>query len=55
MFKKNLGKIVQRNDLTEPQMAQMITDIFSGNVTEAQIGAMMAALATKGETFEELA
>ena len=54
MFKKNLGKIVQRNDLTEAQMAQMITDIFSGNVTEAQIGALMAALATKGETFEEL-
>jgi anthranilate phosphoribosyltransferase len=33
----------------------MITDIFSGNITDAQIGAMMAALATKGETFEELA
>ncbi len=55
MFKENLGKIVQRKDLTEAQMAQMITDIFSGNVTEAQIGALMAALATKGETFEELA
>ncbi len=55
MFRENLGKIVQRTDLTEAQMAQMITDIFSGNVTEAQIGALMAALATKGETFEELA
>jgi len=33
----------------------MITEIFSGNTTDAQIGAMMAALATKGETFEELA
>jgi anthranilate phosphoribosyltransferase len=55
MFKKNLGRIVRRNDLTEPQMAQMITDIFSGSVTEAQIGALMAGLATKGETFEELA
>ena len=55
MFKENLGKIIQRNDLTEAQMSQMITDIFSGNITDAQIGAMMAALATKGETFEELA
>ena len=36
-------------------MSQMITDIFSGEITDAQIGAFMAALATKGETFEELA
>lgn len=55
MFRENLNKIIQRNDLTEDQMAQMITEIFSGNVTDAQIGALMAALATKGETFEELA
>ncbi|MFH2219822.1 MAG: anthranilate phosphoribosyltransferase [Pseudomonadota bacterium] len=55
MFRENLNKIVHRNDLTEDQMAQMITEIFSGNVTDAQIGALMAALATKGETFEELA
>ncbi len=55
MFKENLSKIVQRQDLNEEQMSQMITEIFSGNITDAQIGAMMAALATKGETFEELA
>jgi len=55
MFKENLSKIVKREDLNEEQMSQMITEIFSGNITDAQIGAMMAALATKGETFEELA
>jgi anthranilate phosphoribosyltransferase len=55
MFKENLSKIVKRENLNEDQMSQMITDIFSGNITDAQIGAMMAALATKGETFEELA
>jgi len=55
MFRENLNQIVQGKDLSENQMSQMITDIFSGNVTDAQIGAMMAALATKGETFEELA
>jgi anthranilate phosphoribosyltransferase len=36
-------------------MSQMITEIFSGDITDAQTGAFMAALATKGETFEELA
>lgn len=55
MFKENLNKIIKREDLNEEQMSQMITEIFSGNITDAQIGAMMAALATKGETFEELA
>ena len=55
MFKENLSKIVKREDLNEEQMSQMINEIFSGNITDAQIGAMMAALATKGETFEELA
>ena len=55
MFRENLNKIVQGYDLSESEMSQMITEIFSGNVTDAQIGALMAALATKGETFEELA
>ncbi|MEA1945727.1 MAG: anthranilate phosphoribosyltransferase, partial [Thermodesulfobacteriota bacterium] len=55
MFRENLDKIIHRIDLSETQMSQMIIEIFSGNVTDAQIGALMAALATKGETFEELA
>jgi len=55
MFKENLSKIVKRENLNEEQMSEMITEIFSGDITDAQIGAMMAALATKGETFEELA
>lgn len=55
MFRENLNKIVKRKNLNEEEMSEMITEIFSGNITDAQIGAMMAALATKGETFEELA
>jgi anthranilate phosphoribosyltransferase len=55
MFRENLNKIVRKTDLNEEEMSEMISGIFSGNITDAQIGAMMAALATKGETFEELA
>jgi len=55
MFKENLARIIAGKDLTEEQMAAMIEAIFSGDITDAQIGAFMAALATKGETFEELA
>jgi len=55
MFRELLGKIVRGNNLNEMEMSEMITEILSGNCTDAQIGAFMAALATKGETFEELA
>ena len=55
MFTEYLSKIVQRIDLSETEMSEVMMEIFSGNITEAQIGALMAALATKGETFEELA
>ena len=55
MFREKLNKIVQGNDLSGTEMSFMINEILSGNMTDAQIGAFMAALATKGETFEELA
>ena len=54
-FTQNLNKIIARQDLDQESSASMLMDIFSGTITEAQIGAFMAALATKGETFEELA
>ncbi len=55
MFRENLARIIAGKDLDEEQMAAMIDAIFSGGITDAQIGAFMAALATKGETFTELA
>jgi len=55
MFRDYLNQIIQRQDLSESQMADMMNTVLTGKATEAQIGAMMAALATKGETFEELA
>jgi anthranilate phosphoribosyltransferase len=51
----SLKRIIQREDLSEEEMAEVMTEIMSGNATDAQIGAFMAALATKGETFSELA
>jgi len=55
MFKKLLSKIIANENLNENEMSSMMMEIFSGNITDAQIGAFMGALATKGETFEELA
>jgi anthranilate phosphoribosyltransferase len=55
MFKDHLATIISRTDLNQTQMAEMMAEIFDGKTTDAQVGAMMAALATKGETVEELA
>jgi anthranilate phosphoribosyltransferase len=55
MFRDYLRQIVEGRNLDQDQMGSMIDEILSGNVADAQVGAFMAALATKGETFEELA
>ena len=55
MFRDHLKRIVEGIHLDEGQMTEVMTEIFSGNLTDAQIGALMGALATKGETNEELA
>jgi anthranilate phosphoribosyltransferase len=54
-FTDYLNRIINREDLDQESMTDLFAQIFSGAVTEAQIGAFMAALATKGECFEELA
>lgn len=50
-----LRRIMAREDLTEELMSRIMEVLFSGDATDAQIGAFLGALATKGETFEELA
>ena len=55
MFKSHLSAIIQGKDLSEKQMSEVMETIFCGQATDAMIGAFMGALATKGETFEELA
>jgi anthranilate phosphoribosyltransferase len=55
MMRECLNRLFHREDLGEEQTAALFGEIMSGNATDAQIGAVMAALATKGETFSELA
>jgi len=55
MFRDTLNQIIGGKDLAESQMTEMIGTVLAGQATDAQIGAMMGALATKGETFAELA
>jgi anthranilate phosphoribosyltransferase len=55
MFRSALNRIIARQDLSDTQMAEVMEFIFSGQAADSQVGALMAALATKGETFTELA
>ena len=54
-MQKVLKQIIARENLSENQMAAVMEAILRGQATDAQIGALMAGLAAKGETFEELA
>lgn len=54
-FTDNLKTIIQGETLDQESMAFMVNQILSGTVKDSQISAFMAALATRKETFEELA
>src|SRR5512140_79570 len=55
MIKKAIAKIVERENLTEGEMIEVMNQIMSGECTPAQIGAFITALRMKGETVEEIA
>jgi anthranilate phosphoribosyltransferase len=54
-FRNQLSTIIAGDNLNQSEMHQMMNTILSGDLTDAQIGAFMGALAAKGETFAELA
>ena len=54
MIKKAIAKVVERIDLTEAEMIEVMDQIMSGGATPAQIAAFITALRMKGETVEEI-
>src|SRR5512138_2112534 len=54
MIKKAIAKVVEREDLTEAEMIEVMDQIMSGGATPAQIAAFITALRMKGETVEEV-
>jgi hypothetical protein len=50
-----LSKIVEGNDLSQEETAEVFRQIMSGEATAGQIGAILAALRVKGETPAEIA
>ena len=49
-----LNKLVNREDLTELEMIEVMTKIMDGELTPAQVGALLIGLRMKGETSAEI-
>jgi len=55
MLKNAIGRLVDRQDLTGTEAAEIMGTIMDGGASQAQIGAFLMALRLKGETPEEIA
>jgi len=54
MIKEAIAKVVERQDLAEPEMIEVMNEIMGGEATPAQVGAFITALRMKGETVAEI-
>ncbi len=54
MIKEAISKVVEKQDLTEGEMIDVMNLVMGGEATPAQIGAFITALRMKGETIEEI-
>ena len=54
MIKESIAKIVERIDLEEDEMAEVVEKMMEGVVTESQIGAFLLGLRMKGESISEI-
>lgn len=54
MIQDVIGKLLQREDLTEEEAAAVMAQVMEGEATPAQIAGLLVALRMKGETAEEI-
>ncbi|MCX7739160.1 MAG: anthranilate phosphoribosyltransferase [Hydrogenothermaceae bacterium] len=54
MIKELIGKVVNRENLTSSEMEYLFENIMEGNLTDAQIGAVLIGLKMKGESIQEI-
>jgi len=54
MIKQAISKVIDRMDLSEQEMVDVMQQIMGGEATEAQIGSFITALRMKGETIDEI-
>jgi len=54
-FKDVLSQLLERQDLTQSAMLEVMRQVMVGELTPAQISALLIALRAKGETVDEIA
>lgn len=54
-LKEALAQVVERRDLNQAQMTDVMNQIMGGVATPAQVGGFLVGLRMKGETVEEIA
>ena len=54
MIKEAIARVVERQDLTEAEMVDVMGEIMGGEATPAQVAAFITALRMKGETVAEI-
>lgn len=55
MIKDTLKHVMSGGNLSQNEASQILSEIIDGDVTDAQISALLISLALKGETVDELA
>lgn len=53
-IKKAIARVVEKKDLTAPEMHSVFASIMGGKATPSQIGAFITALRMKGESVDEI-
>jgi len=54
MIREAIGRVVDKEDLKEREMMEVMNEVMEGESTDAQIAAFITALRLKGETVEEV-
>jgi anthranilate phosphoribosyltransferase len=55
VIQQAIARLLERQDLSREESAQVMGEIADGGATPAQVGAFLAALRLKGETVDEIA
>ena len=51
MIREAISRVIEKKDLNEKQMVEVMNEIMGGEATPAQIGSFITALRMKGETI----
>ena len=54
MIREAIAKVVEGQDLSADEAAQVMGEIMEDEATPAQLGAFLTALRVKGETLDEI-